>query len=140
KITAWEELVEKFFYKFYHETYDGEEKMLDEGNNWGIDPFEFISRVNSSFGNHKRVNGRNKRRMNDNILSSDDTTTDSLFKPYLKTQEKDNIEKEDVQGRMKRKSNGENLEANNTSNTINDEQPNKRMCGNEKFEAIKYSL
>ncbi|GKB16959.1 hypothetical protein Tco_0850882 [Tanacetum coccineum] len=120
KITTWEELVEKFFCKFYPESYDGEEEMLDEGDNWGIDPFEFISQVNSSFDNHKKVNGRTK-------------------KPYLKTQEKNNTEKEDVQGRMKRKSNGENLEANNTSNTINDERPNKRICNAEKFEAIKYS-
>ncbi|GJT95575.1 hypothetical protein Tco_1091093 [Tanacetum coccineum] len=38
KITTWEELVEKFFYKFYPESYDGEEEMLDEGDNWGIYP------------------------------------------------------------------------------------------------------
>ncbi|GJR32482.1 hypothetical protein Tco_1108714 [Tanacetum coccineum] len=31
KITTWEELVEKFFCKFYPESYDGEEEMLDEG-------------------------------------------------------------------------------------------------------------
>ncbi|GJR89125.1 hypothetical protein Tco_0213136 [Tanacetum coccineum] len=34
-ITVWEELVEKFFCKFYPESYDGEEEMLDEGDNWG---------------------------------------------------------------------------------------------------------
>nr|GEU40690.1 hypothetical protein [Tanacetum cinerariifolium] len=33
KITTWEELVEKFFCKLYPESYDGEEEMLDEGNN-----------------------------------------------------------------------------------------------------------
>nr|GEW83473.1 hypothetical protein [Tanacetum cinerariifolium] len=44
KITTREELVEKFISKFYPKSYDGEEEMLDEGNNWGIDPFEFISR------------------------------------------------------------------------------------------------
>ncbi|GKE58541.1 hypothetical protein Tco_1497726, partial [Tanacetum coccineum] len=44
KITVWEELVEKFFYKFYPESYDREEEMLDEGDNWRIDPLEFISR------------------------------------------------------------------------------------------------
>ncbi|GJZ04664.1 hypothetical protein Tco_0537939 [Tanacetum coccineum] len=43
KITIWEELVEKFFCKFYPESYDGEDEMLDEGDNWGIDPLEFIS-------------------------------------------------------------------------------------------------
>ncbi|GJV97790.1 hypothetical protein Tco_1549367 [Tanacetum coccineum] len=109
KITTWEEHVEKFFCKFYPESYDGEEEILDKGNNWEIGPLEFISRVNSSFGNHRRVDGRtkkvlfhswlngnwNKRRMNDNILSSSDTTTDSILEPYLKTQEKNNTENDD---------------------------------------------
>ncbi|GJS28169.1 hypothetical protein Tco_0488789 [Tanacetum coccineum] len=94
--------------------------------------------------------------MDDNILSNNewkesdyrnppDTTADSFFKPYLKIHKKNNIEKEDEQSQMKRKSNDGNLEANilnNTSNpnNINDEQPNKRVCKAEKFEAIKYSL
>ncbi|GJX68596.1 hypothetical protein Tco_0304323 [Tanacetum coccineum] len=43
KITTWEELVEKFFCRFYPESYDGEDEMLDEGDNWGIDPLEFLS-------------------------------------------------------------------------------------------------
>ncbi|GJZ60178.1 hypothetical protein Tco_0615994 [Tanacetum coccineum] len=33
KITTWEELVEKLFYKFYLESHDGEDEMLDEGDN-----------------------------------------------------------------------------------------------------------
>ncbi|GJS01613.1 putative reverse transcriptase domain-containing protein [Tanacetum coccineum] len=33
KITIWEELVENFFCKFYPESYDEEEEMLDEGDN-----------------------------------------------------------------------------------------------------------
>ncbi|GJY01150.1 hypothetical protein Tco_0359302 [Tanacetum coccineum] len=154
KITTWEELVENFFCKFYPESYDGEKEMLDEGNNWGIDPLEFISRVNSSFKNHMRVDGRtkkvlfhswlngswNKRRIDGSILSSDNTTTDSIFKPHLKTRGKNNIERDDEQSQMKRKCNNANLEANNTSNTLNYGQPNKRMCKEEKFEAIKYSL
>ncbi|GKB17425.1 hypothetical protein Tco_0851348 [Tanacetum coccineum] len=61
KITVWEELVEKFFCKFYPESYDGEEEMLDEGDNWGIDPLEFISRVNSSFDKHMKIDGRTKK-------------------------------------------------------------------------------
>ncbi|GJX71122.1 hypothetical protein Tco_0308293 [Tanacetum coccineum] len=98
KIIIWEELVEKFFCKFYLESYDGEEEMLDEGDNWGIDPLEFISRVNSSFEKHMKIDGRtkkvlfhawmneswNKRRMEDRILSSNDTTTDSFFRPKIK--------------------------------------------------------
>ncbi|GJZ37199.1 hypothetical protein Tco_0583390 [Tanacetum coccineum] len=64
------------------------------------------------------------------ILSSNDTIADSFFKPYLNIQEKNNIG--DEQGQTKRK-------CSNTSNS-NDEQPNKRVCKAEKFEAIKYSL
>ncbi|GJX99485.1 hypothetical protein Tco_0356504 [Tanacetum coccineum] len=96
KITVWEELVEKFFCKFYPDSYDGEEEMLDEGENWGIDPLEFISRVNSSFDKHMKIDGRtkkvlfhawlngswNKRRIDHNILYNNKTTTDSFFKPY----------------------------------------------------------
>ncbi|GKA28047.1 putative reverse transcriptase domain-containing protein, partial [Tanacetum coccineum] len=33
KITTWEELVEKFFCKFYPESYDGEDEMLDKREN-----------------------------------------------------------------------------------------------------------
>ncbi|GJZ11607.1 putative reverse transcriptase domain-containing protein [Tanacetum coccineum] len=88
KITIWEELVEKFFCKFYPESYDGEDEILDEGDNWGIDPLEFISRSDT--------------------------------------------EKEDEQSQTKRK-------YSNTSSSI-DEQPNKRRCKAEKFEAIHYSL
>ncbi|GJR24092.1 ribonuclease H-like domain-containing protein [Tanacetum coccineum] len=120
--------------------------MLDEGDNWGIDPLEFISRVNSSFDKHMKIDGRtkkvlfhawmngswNKRRMNDSILSSNNTTTNSFFKPYLITREKGNTEKEDEQSQTKRK-------YCNASESI-DEQPNKRMCKAEKFEAIQYSL
>ncbi|GJW72294.1 hypothetical protein Tco_0129211 [Tanacetum coccineum] len=51
----------------------------------------------------------NKRRMDDNILSSNGTTTDSFFKPYLKTQEKNNIEKEDERSQTKRKCNNSNF-------------------------------
>ncbi|GJS99651.1 hypothetical protein Tco_0820821 [Tanacetum coccineum] len=33
KITVWEELVENLFCKFYPDLYDGEDEMLDEGDN-----------------------------------------------------------------------------------------------------------
>ncbi|GKA68249.1 hypothetical protein Tco_0768166 [Tanacetum coccineum] len=146
KITVWEELVEKIFCKFYPESYDGEEEMLDEGDNWGIDSLEFISRVNSSFDKHMKIDGRtkkvlfhawmnenwNKRRMDVRILSINNTTTDSFFKPYLITRGKCDTEKEDEQSQTKRK-------YCNASESI-DEQPNKRMCKTEMFEAIQYSL
>ncbi|GJS61791.1 hypothetical protein Tco_0656575, partial [Tanacetum coccineum] len=38
-----------------------EDEILDEGDNWGIDPLEFISRVNSSFKNHIKVDGKTKK-------------------------------------------------------------------------------
>ncbi|GKF58217.1 hypothetical protein Tco_0171754 [Tanacetum coccineum] len=66
--------------------------------------------------------------MDDSILSSNNTTIDSFFKPYLVTRGKSDTEKEDEQSQTKRK-------YSNTSNSI-DEQPNKRMCKAEKFEAI----
>ncbi|GJY93359.1 hypothetical protein Tco_0509141 [Tanacetum coccineum] len=156
KITVWEDLVEKFFCRFYPDLYDGEEEMLDEGDNWGIDPLEFISRVNLSYDKHMKMDGRtkkvlfhawingswNKRRMDDNILSNENTTTDSLFKPYLITysffkpylitSDKNETEKDNELSQTKHK-------FSNTSNSI-DEQPYKRICKAEKFEAIKYSL
>ncbi|GKF02144.1 hypothetical protein Tco_0029067 [Tanacetum coccineum] len=110
KITTWEELVETFLCRFNPESYDGEDEMLDEGNNWGIDLLKFLSNINTSFINHKKINRRtkkvlfhawmngnwNKRRMDDSILSSNNTI-DSFFKPYLITRGKGNTEKEDEQ-------------------------------------------
>ncbi|GJX35651.1 putative reverse transcriptase domain-containing protein [Tanacetum coccineum] len=61
EITTWEELVEKFFCRFYLESYNGEDEMLDEGENLGIDPLEFLSNVNTSFKNHKKVDGRTQK-------------------------------------------------------------------------------
>ncbi|GJY26340.1 hypothetical protein Tco_0401066 [Tanacetum coccineum] len=74
--------------------------------------------------------------MNDNILNNNEwkksdygnplnTATDSFFKAH---DERD-IEEGNELRQMKRK--GDNK---------NDEQPNKRVCKAEKFEAIKYSL
>ncbi|GJZ78246.1 hypothetical protein Tco_0642918 [Tanacetum coccineum] len=123
--------MKKFFCKFYPESYDGEEEMLDEGDNWGIDTLEFISRVNSSFDKHMKVGGRTKKwtiklrhpkRETWTIKwdgGSNTTTTDSFFKPYMKASEKNDTEKDDEQSQTKRK-------CDNTSNSIN-EQPNKRM-------------
>ncbi|GJW20355.1 hypothetical protein Tco_0030977 [Tanacetum coccineum] len=70
--------------------------------------------------------------MDDGILSSNNTTTNSFFKPCLITRAKNVTKKEDEQSQTKRK-------YSNTSNSI-DEQPNKRRCQAEKFEAIQYSL
>ncbi|GJZ03162.1 hypothetical protein Tco_0521123 [Tanacetum coccineum] len=107
KITTWEELVEKFFSRFYPESYDGKDEMLDEGENWGIDLLQFLSNVNTTFRNHKKFDGRtqkvifhswmngnwNKRCVDNNISSNNEQmeskyenpsniTTDSFFKAY----------------------------------------------------------
>ncbi|GJX89368.1 hypothetical protein Tco_0341382 [Tanacetum coccineum] len=102
KVTTWEELIEKFFSRFYPESYDREDEMLDDGENWRIDPLEFLLNVNTSFKNHKKVDGRTQKVMNgnwnkryvDNSISSNNelkeskyenpsnTATDSFFKAY----------------------------------------------------------
>ncbi|GJS75759.1 hypothetical protein Tco_0725640 [Tanacetum coccineum] len=123
KVTTWEELNEKFFYRFYPESYDGEDEMLDEGENWGIDPLEFLSNVNTSFKHHKKVDGRTQKESK--YVNPSNTATGSFFKSF----EVRDIEK---QSQTKRK-------YSNTSNS-NNEQPNKRRCKTEKFKAIQYSL
>ncbi|GJV26179.1 hypothetical protein Tco_1378874 [Tanacetum coccineum] len=126
KITTWEELVEKFVCRFYPESYDGEDEMLDEGENWGIDLLEFLSNMNTSFKNHKKVDERtkkvlfhswmngnwNKRYVNNSILNDDgwkeskyenppNIATDLFFKAY----DIRDIEEEIRQGQMKHKNN-----------------------------------
>ncbi|GJX78571.1 hypothetical protein Tco_0326720 [Tanacetum coccineum] len=92
KITTWEELVEKFFCKFFPISRDGEDEMVSDNDNSGRDPIEFIS--------------QNKEPMDD-IVSSDEeweesyyenppnSDTNSFFKPYLDAQEKNDIGKGD---------------------------------------------
>ncbi|GJV61107.1 hypothetical protein Tco_1467207 [Tanacetum coccineum] len=115
KIAVWEELVEKFFCKFYPDSYDGEDE------------------ITKKVLFHAWMNGNwNKRQIDNSILSSNNTTSDSFFIPNLKTHEKSDTGKEEEQSQTKRK-------YSNTSSTT-DEQPNKRRCKVEKFEAIQYSL
>ncbi|GJZ26292.1 hypothetical protein Tco_0570545 [Tanacetum coccineum] len=66
KITTWEELVEKFFCRFYPESYDGEGEMLDEGENWGIDPLEFLSPYDVRNIEKENEQGQTKRKDNNN--------------------------------------------------------------------------
>ncbi|GJV23552.1 hypothetical protein Tco_1376247 [Tanacetum coccineum] len=108
------ELSDEFLVELQKNAYHG---WIDE------DLIDHIAKMNGSW---------NKRRMNGIILSSNNTTTDSFFKPYLITRGKCNTEKEDEQSQMKRK-------YSNTSKSI-DEKPNKGMCKAKKFEAIQYSL
>ncbi|GJT83052.1 hypothetical protein Tco_1057394 [Tanacetum coccineum] len=115
--------------------------MLDEGDNWGIDPLEFLLNINTSFKNHKKVDGRtkkvllhswmngnwNKRYVDNSIFSSNerkeskyenppDTTTDSFFKAY----DIRDIEEKNGQGQLKCK-----------DDNWNDNWPNKKDLVNE---------
>ncbi|GJY12077.1 hypothetical protein Tco_0381386 [Tanacetum coccineum] len=114
KITTWEELVEKFFCRFYPKSYDGEDEMLDEEENWEsthLNSYQTIS-SNNVWKESKYENPSN-------------TATDLFFKAY----DIRDIEKENEQGKTKRKNNDK-----------DDKQPNKRRCKEEKFKAIQYSI
>ncbi|GKC60522.1 putative nucleotidyltransferase, ribonuclease H [Tanacetum coccineum] len=108
-------------------SHDGEDEMLDEGENWGIDPLDFLSNMNGNW---------NKRYVDNNISCNNEwkeskyknppnVATDSFFKAY----DVRDIEKENGQGQIKRKDNDK-----------DDKRPHKKVCKTEKFEAIKYSL
>ncbi|GJZ57860.1 hypothetical protein Tco_0613354 [Tanacetum coccineum] len=94
--------------------HDGEDEMLDERDNWGIDPLEFLSNVDT--------NNEWKESKYENLPN---TATDSFFKAY----DIHDIEKENGQRQMKHK-----------DDDRDDKQPNKKVCKTKKFEAIKYSL
>ncbi|GKA38219.1 hypothetical protein Tco_0730770 [Tanacetum coccineum] len=91
KITTWEELVEKFFFRFYPESYDGEDEMLDDGDNWGIDPLDFLSNNKRYVDNSISCNNEWKESKYENPPN---TATDSFFKAY----DVRDIEKENGQG------------------------------------------
>ncbi|GKD02821.1 hypothetical protein Tco_1177795 [Tanacetum coccineum] len=127
KITTWEELVENFS---VNSTLNHTMKKM---KCWTKEITGGLIHLNS-------YDDWNKRRINDSILSSNATTTNLFFKPYLKTGEKNDVEREGERSQKKRKCINSNLEdkvLNNTSNS-NNEWPNKRMCNAEKFKAIKY--
>ncbi|GKD83033.1 hypothetical protein Tco_1349872 [Tanacetum coccineum] len=144
KITTSDDLVEKFFCKFYSLSRDGEDEMLNDDDNVERDYLKFISQINGSW--HKELI--------DDIVSSDEkweesdygdppkTNIDSFFKPYLEAHEKNDIGREDELRRKKRKGNNSELEKNilnkaPKSNNMNDKQPIKRVYKAEMFKAIK---
>ncbi|GJU86020.1 hypothetical protein Tco_1293566 [Tanacetum coccineum] len=119
KITTWEELVEKFFCRFYPESYDGEDEMTQKvifhswmNGNWNKRYVDNNTSSNNEWKESKTQNPSN-------------TAIDSFFKAY----DVHNIEKENEQGQTKRK-----------DNNNDDKQPNKRRCKAETFEAIQYSI
>ncbi|GJZ37257.1 hypothetical protein Tco_0583448 [Tanacetum coccineum] len=111
KITDWGILVGRFFYS-----------RQDDMR---------IDQMTKSALCHSWIYGWGNNESSDGIVSSDDeweeyeygnppnTTTNSFFKPYMKTQEKNNIKRDYERSQTKRK-------YNNTSNS-NNEQPNERV-------------
>ncbi|GJX92959.1 hypothetical protein Tco_0347545 [Tanacetum coccineum] len=82
--------------------------------------------------NKRRIEGIvpcNNKWEESNYGNPPNASTNSFFEPYSKPQEQNNTEKRDELSQMKRK-----------DNKMNDEQPYKRVCKAEKFEAIIYSL
>ncbi|GJY59161.1 hypothetical protein Tco_0459053 [Tanacetum coccineum] len=102
KIITWKELVEKFFCKFYPLYRDGEDEMLDEGDNRGVDLLEFISRVNSIFKNHRRVDERTKKALLTSWMNGSWNKEPMDGIPYLDAHEKSGIGKEDERSQKKR--------------------------------------
>ncbi|GJW72519.1 putative reverse transcriptase domain-containing protein [Tanacetum coccineum] len=76
KITTWEELVEKFFCRFYLESYDGEDEMLDEGETGGL---IHLNSYQTYVDNNIMSNNELKESKYENPPN---TATDSFFKAY----------------------------------------------------------
>ncbi|GJZ42067.1 hypothetical protein Tco_0588953, partial [Tanacetum coccineum] len=93
KITTWEELVKKFFCKFYPLSRDGEDEILDE------EPMDDIVSSDDEWEESDYRNPPNTY-----------TNTESLFKPYLDDHKKGGIGKEDERSQKKRKANNNELE------------------------------
>ncbi|GKE20726.1 hypothetical protein Tco_1432238, partial [Tanacetum coccineum] len=159
-ISTWEELVKKFFKKFYPlscaSNYD---KMCDDDEE-GRDPLEFIPWRNSKFKDHKKVDETTKRALlytwieigneegllKDKVLSDEEweeheyenPPNDSFPKPYLNiNNEKDKNHYNKNNGDAD-KSSGING-APQSENIVN-EQPNEEICRVDKFEVIKYTI
>ncbi|GJU43171.1 hypothetical protein Tco_1200437 [Tanacetum coccineum] len=116
KITAWSEVVGRFFCKYFPLSPIGKYNVTRDNEDEGPDYFEFVTWLNSKFKDHRRMDGMTKsalchywvkgegnNELMDDTESSDEeleesdygnpcnTDTDLFFKPYLDAQEKDNI-------------------------------------------------
>nr|GEW23975.1 hypothetical protein [Tanacetum cinerariifolium] len=90
KITTWEELVKKFFGKFYPVSCASNYDKMRDDDEEGRDPLEFITWVNSKFKDHKKV---------------DETTKHALMKdgPYIAPSRSGNKEKGKLNNWLKQK-------------------------------------
>ncbi|GJU47964.1 hypothetical protein Tco_1217519 [Tanacetum coccineum] len=101
KINTWEELVNKFFSKFYQLSYASNYDKMYEDDEEGLDRLEFITWRNSKFKDHKKVDettkrallhswievGNNEGIMDEDILSDDDrdhSNSSMITKPEMK--------------------------------------------------------
>ncbi|GJX69608.1 hypothetical protein Tco_0305335 [Tanacetum coccineum] len=98
KINTWEELVKKFFGKFYPLSCASNYDRICDDDEKGCDSLEFITWVNLKFKDHKRVDettkhallhscievGKNEGTIND-IISSDDEWEESDYGNPLNT-------------------------------------------------------
>ncbi|GKC78642.1 hypothetical protein Tco_1129416 [Tanacetum coccineum] len=123
KIITWEELVEKFFFKFYLLYRDGKDEMLDK------EPMDDIVSSNDEWEESDYGNRPNTY-----------TNTESLFKPYLDAHEKSSIGKEDERSRKKCKGNNSKLEIIPNKapkfDNMNNEHPNKRDLAGKEIDKV----
>ncbi|GKA78951.1 hypothetical protein Tco_0785488 [Tanacetum coccineum] len=128
-ISTWEELVKKFFKKFYPlscaRNYD---KMCDDDEESHI--------------------GKEEELLNEEVLSDDEweehefrnPPNNSFPKPYLNIKNEENKNHYDQNNRDANKSNGMDLSGTPRYENINNEQPNEGICRVDKFEVIKYTI
>ncbi|GJY59547.1 hypothetical protein Tco_0459439 [Tanacetum coccineum] len=101
KNLTWEELVNKFFGKFYPLSCASNYNKMCEDDEEGLDPLEFITWRNSKFKDHKKVDettkrallyswievGNNEGLMDEDISNEDDrdqTNSSMITKPDIK--------------------------------------------------------
>ncbi|GKE47093.1 hypothetical protein Tco_1478351 [Tanacetum coccineum] len=161
-ISTWEELVKKFFKKFYPlscaSNYD---KMYDDDEE-GRDPLEFIPWRNSKFKDHKKVDKTTKRALlytwidignkegllNDEVSSDEEWVeheygnppNDSFPKPYLNINNEKDKNHHNENNKDTDKLSGMDLSGAPQSEKINNKQPNEGVCRVDNFKMIKYTI
>ncbi|GJT62160.1 hypothetical protein Tco_1005693 [Tanacetum coccineum] len=161
-ISTWEELVKKFFKKFYPLSCASNYDKMCEDDEEGRYPLKFIPRRNSKFKDHKKVNETTKRALlytwieigneegllNDEVLSDKEwkehkygnPPNDSFLKPYLNIKnEKDKNHHNEINEDADKLS-GMDLSGTPQSEKINNKQPNEGVCRVDKFEVIKHTI
>ncbi|GJS45863.1 hypothetical protein Tco_0595984 [Tanacetum coccineum] len=123
-ISTWEELVKKFFKKFY--------------------PLSCASNYDKMCDDDEEEIGKEEGLLNDEVLSDEEweeheygnPLKDSFPKPYFEMDKNDHNEN----NKNAYKLNGMDLSGASQSKGINNEQPNEGVCRVDKFEVIKYTI